>query len=87
MSPKGPSKILEGANRAFFQIVKPPYHYGPQIGWEHFAHQGFVPGVNGHFLVKVADMIHRVCSAIIHGECWLSKPPRKLSPFNSTRKQ
>ena len=32
------------------------------------------------------NVLYRVHFAIIHGECWLSKPFRKFSSFNSTRK-
>ena len=84
---KGPSELLEGANRTFFQTVESSYRHEPQTGWEHFAYQGFIPGVNGHSLVEVADVLHKVRSAIIHGECWLSKMLRKLSPFNSMHKR
>ena len=86
-SPKGPNKLLEGANRTFSQIVKPSHRYGPQAGWEHFTYQGFIPGVDGHSLVEMVDVLHRVHSTIVHGECWLSKLSRKFSPFNSTRKR
>ena len=40
--------------------------------------------MQGRSLVEVADMFHRVCSTIIHGECGLSEPPRKYPSLNST---
>ena len=38
-----------------------------------------------HSLVEVADMFHKVCSTIIHGEYGLSEPPRKSPSLNSAR--
>ena len=84
---KGPGKLLKGANRTFSQTVEPSHRHGPQTGWEHFAHQGFISGVDSHSLVEMEDVLHRVHSAIIHDECWLSKMSMKLSSFNSTCKR
>ena len=38
-------------------------------------------------MIEVANMFHRVRSAIIHDERWLSKPPRELPTFNPTGKR
>ena len=81
-SPEYLSKLLKGANRTFFQAVKPSHCHRPYTGWEHFAYQGLILGVNSHSLVEMANVLHMVRFAITHGECWLSKPPRKFSPFN-----
>ena len=58
--------------------------YKPQTRWEHLAHQILILGVNNHSLLEVAYFLYRVRSTIVHGECWLSKPPRKFSSLNST---
>ena len=87
MSPKCPSKLFKGVDRAFLQAVKPPHRHRPQARWEQLAHQGFALGVHSHSLVKVAHMLHRIHSSIVHGESWLSKTLKKLSSFDSTRKQ
>ena len=41
--------------------------------------------MHGHSLVEAADMFHRVCLTIIHGECGLNEPPRKSPSLNSAR--
>ena len=38
-------------------------------------------------MIEVANMFHRVRSAIIHDERWLSKPLRELPTFNPTGKR
>ena len=43
--------------------------------------------MDNHSLIEVANVLHRVCFAIIHGKYWLSKSSRKFSSFNSTRKR
>ena len=53
-------------------------------GWEHFAHQGFVLGIDKHSLIEMAHMLHRVCSPIVNGECWLMETPRRSYLFNPT---
>ena len=41
--------------------------------------------MDGHSLVEMAHMIHRIRSTIIDGECWLIEPSRKSCPFNLVR--
>ena len=86
-SPKCPSELLKGANRTFPQTIKPFHCHRLQIGWEHLVYQGLVPKVNGNPLIEVAHMFYKFCSAIIHGERWLSKSPRKFSTFNHMGKR
>ena len=43
--------------------------------------------MNGHPLVEVAYVLHRVHSTVVHGERWLSKPLKKFSTFNPTGKR
>ena len=43
--------------------------------------------MNGHFLAKMADMFHWICSAIIKGECGLMKSPRETRPFYASRER
>ena len=62
------SEFLEGINGVCPQTIKPPHRHWPQTGREHFAHQRLVLGVYSHLLIEVANMLHRVCSAIIHNE-------------------
>ena len=38
--------------------------------------------MDGHSLVEMAHMIHRIRSTIIDGERWLIEPSRKSCPFN-----
>ena len=38
--------------------------------------------MHSHPLIEVANMLHRVCSTIVHGECGLSEPPRKSPSLN-----
>ena len=38
--------------------------------------------MDGHSLVEMAHVIHRVCSTIVNGERWLIQSPRKSCPFN-----
>ena len=38
--------------------------------------------MDGHSLVKMAHMLHRIHSIIIDGECWLIELSRKSCPFN-----
>ena len=78
-----PGELLKRINRTYSQAIKPHHCHMPQIGWEYLAHQGLIFGVQIHSLVEVAYMLYRVCSTIVHGECWLSKPLRKSSSFNS----
>ena len=33
----------------------------------------------------MAHMLHRVCSPIVDGECWLMETPSKSCPFNPLR--
>ena len=39
--------------------------------------------MNGHFLIKMANMLHRICLTIIKKEDWLIKSPRKACTLNS----
>ena len=87
MSPKRSSKFLKGVNRTLMQTIKPSHRHRPQIGREHLAHQSLILLVNSHSLIEVANMFHRIRSAIIHGEHWLSKPPRELPTFYPTSKR
>ena len=41
-----------------------------------------VPRVYSHSLIEMTYMLYWVHSTIVHGEHWLGKTPRKLSPFN-----
>ena len=85
MGAKRLSKFLEGIYWTRPQAVKPSQRYGSQIGWEHFAHQGFVLGIDSHSLIEMAHMLHRVYSPIVDGECWLMEMPSRSYPFNPTR--
>ena len=38
--------------------------------------------MHSHPLIEVANMLHRVCSTIVHGECGLSEPLRKFPSLN-----
>ena len=40
--------------------------------------------MNGHFLIKMADMLHRICPTIIKREGRLIKSPRKAGTLNPT---
>ena len=85
MGAKRLSKFLEGIYWTCPQAVKPSQHYGSQTGCEHFAHQGFVLGIDSHSLIEMAHMLHRVYSPIVDGECWLMEMPSRSYPFNPTR--
>ena len=41
--------------------------------------------MDNHSLIEMAHMLHKVCSTIVDGECWLIKLPRKYWPFNLAR--
>ena len=41
--------------------------------------------MDGHSLVEMAHMLHRIHSTIIDGERWLIEPSRKSCPFNLIR--
>ena len=41
--------------------------------------------MDSHSLIKVAHMLHRICSTIVDGECWLVESLRKFCPFNPAR--
>ena len=71
------NKFLKGINGTYPQTIEPPHRYRTKIGWEYLAQQGLILGVYNHPLIEVADMLHRVCSTIVHSECGLSKLPRK----------
>ena len=43
--------------------------------------------MHNHSLIEVANMLHRVCSTIIHGECRLSESPKESPSFNLTRER
>ena len=43
--------------------------------------------MNGHFLTKMTDMFHWICSAIIKGECGLMKSPRETRTFYISHKR
>ena len=43
--------------------------------------------MNGHFLTKMTDMFHWICSAIIKGECGLMKSPRETRTFYISRER
>ena len=38
--------------------------------------------MDGHSLVEMIHVLHRVCSTIVNGECWLIESLRKSCPFN-----
>ena len=38
--------------------------------------------MNGHSLVEIAHMLHRIRSTIVNDECWLIESLRKSCPFN-----
>ena len=82
MRSKSLSEFLKGINGTYTQTIKLPHHHRPQAGWEYLVHQGLILGVHNHSLIKVANMLHRVSSTIIHGEHGLSKPPRKSLSLN-----
>ena len=73
-------ELLERANRTCIQTIEPPHRYRPQAGWKYLAHQGLIFGVYNHSLVGVTNVLHRVCTTVVHGEHGLSELPRK-SPF------
>ena len=41
--------------------------------------------MDGHSLVEVAHMLHRIHSTIVDDERWLIESPRKSYPFNLVR--
>ena len=41
--------------------------------------------MDGHSLVEVAHMLHRIHSTVLDGECWLVEPPREYCPLNVAR--
>ena len=58
-----------------------------QIGWENFAHQDLVFGMDSHSLIEVAYMLNGVCLAIIHGESGLIELLREFYSLNPTRER
>ena len=80
MGAKCLSDLLEGIYRINSQAVEPSHHHGSQIGWEHFAHQGFVLRIDSHSLIEMAHVLHWVRSPVVDGECWLMETPRKSCP-------
>ena len=38
--------------------------------------------MNDHFLIKVANVLHRICPTITKGKGWLVEPPRKACTLN-----
>ena len=97
---KGRGTLLQVTKRALNTLMsslkelielslKPSNHLittGPRLDGNTL-HISFILWVNGHSLVEVASVLHRVCSTIIHGKRWLSKSPRKFSLFNPTCKR
>ena len=47
--------------------------------------KGLVLGMDGHSLVEVAYMLHRIRSTIVDGERWLIESSRKFCLFNLMR--
>ena len=43
--------------------------------------------MNGHSLTKMTDMLHRIRSAIIQGECRLMESPKKTCTFYTSHKK
>ena len=41
--------------------------------------------MDGHSLVEVAHMLHRIRLIVVDGECWLVEPPREYCPLNVAR--
>ena len=41
--------------------------------------------MDGHSLVEMAHVLHKICSTIVDGDCWLIESPRKPCPFNLVR--
>ena len=39
--------------------------------------------MDNHSLVEMVHMLHRICSAIVDGECWLVELPRKFPSLDS----
>ena len=76
---------FKGAYGTYPQTIKPSHRHGSQTRWEHLTHQGLILGMDGHSLVEMAHVIHRVCSTIVNGERWLIQSPRKSCPFNLVR--
>ena len=72
MGSKHLSEFLEGIDGTCPQTIDPPHHHRPQAGWKYLAHQGLVLGMYCHPLIEMANMLYRVCSAVIHGESGLS---------------
>ena len=87
MGAKCLSEFLKGIYWTYPQAIKPSHHYRSQTRWEHSAHQGVVLGIDSHSLIEMAYMLHRVCSPIVDGECWLMETPRKSYPFNLMRER
>ena len=46
-----------------------------QIGRKNFAHQSLISRIDSHSLVKLAQMLHRVCSAVVNGKRRLMETP------------
>ena len=69
------------------QIIEPPHRNWPQARGENLAHQGLIPRVYSHSLVKMTDMLHQVRSTIIHGKHQLREPSRKVCPINLSSKR
>ena len=76
------NKFLKGINGTYPQTIEPSHRYRTKIGWEYLAQQGLILGVYNHPLIEVVDMLHRVCSTIVHSECGLSELPRKSLSLN-----
>ena len=85
MGAKRLSEFLEGIYWTRPQAVKQSHCYESQTGWKHFAYLGFVLRIDSHSLIEMAHMLHRVCSPIVDGECWLMEASRRSYPFNPTR--
>ena len=62
---------LKGTYGTCPQVIKPSYRHGSQTRWELPTHQGPILGMDGHSLVEMAHMLHKVRSTIVNGERWL----------------
>ena len=76
MRAEGLDKLLIEVYEVRLQAVKPPHCNRPQARRKDFAHQSFIFGVDGHSLVKLAHMLHKVHLTIVKGEHKLMEMPR-----------
>ena len=67
--------------------LHPTHDNRPKAGEEHFAHKGLIVDMDGHLLIKVADMLHGISPSTIYGECWLGEPMGEPGLINPPHKR